>query len=137
MNTLNMHSLEDLPPELILFISSFLPPSSSLALSCTCKKIHQTLSETPSFWRGVCRDLDLLGEEWNGEKEQQSTLAGLKRRFLRGKQAETGLRDNVALKAQRIYFDINSLRSKKFPVIRNQRVQRWPEDAEKWYRGLQ
>ena len=130
MNTLDMHSLEDLPPELLLFVSSLLPPSSSLALSCTCRKIHQTLSETPSFWRVVCRDLDLLGEEWDGEKkEEQSTMTSLKRRFLRGKQAETGLRGNAASKAQRIYFDINSQRSKKFPVIKHQKVQKWPEDA--------
>ena len=129
MNTPDIHSLEDLPPELLLLISSLLPPTSSLALSCTCKKIHQTLTETPSFWRGVCRDLGLFGEEWNGGEEEQSILEGLKRRFLRGKQAETGLRDNAALKAQRIYYDINSLRSKKFPVIKNQRVQQWPEEA--------
>ena len=128
MNTLDRHSLEDLPPELLLLISSLLPPSSALALSCTCKKIHQTLSETPSFWRAVCRDLDLFGEEWN-EDEKQSILGGLKRRFLRGKEAEIALRGSAALKAQRIYYDINSLRSKKFPVIKNQRVQRWPEDA--------
>ena len=56
-------------------------------------------------------------------------MTDLKRRLLIGKQAEICLRNNAELKAQRIYYDINSLRSKKFPVIKNQRVQRWPEDA--------
>ena len=124
-------SLEHLPPEIILLISSLLPPASSLALTCTCKKIYQALSETPSFWRGVCRDFNLFGEEWNRDEwEKQSMLMGLKRRFLQGKQAEIALRDkNATIRAQRIYFDINLLRSKKTPVIRNQRVQRWPEEA--------
>ena len=124
-------SLEHLPPEIILLISSLLPPASSLALTCTCKKIYQALSETPSFWRGVCRDFNLFGEEWNRDEwEKQSMLMGLKRRFLQGKQAEIALRDkNATIRAQRIYFDINLLRSKKTPVIRNQRVQRWPEET--------
>ena len=103
-------TLTDLPPELLLLISSFLPPVSSLALSCTCKKIHHNLSETPSFWKRVCRDLDLFGEEWNEDNgsNNKNTLSDLKGRFLRGKHAERGLRIKEDLRAQRINFDINA-----------------------------
>ena len=124
-------TLPDLPPELLLLISSFLPPVNSLALSCTCKKIHRDLSETPSFWKRVCRDLDLFGEEWNEDNgsNNKNTLSDLKGRFLRGKRAERGLRRKGDLRAQRINFDINAQRSVKFFVIKNQRIQTFPEEA--------
>ena len=125
------HTLPDLPPELLLLISSFLPPVSSLALSCTCKKIHHDLSETPSFWKRVCRDLDLFGEEWNEDNgsNNKNTLSDLKGRFVRWKHAERGLRRKEDLRAQRINFDINAQRSVKFSVIKNQRIQTFPEEA--------
>ena len=125
------HTLTDLPPELLLLISSFLPPVSSLALSCTCKKIHHDLSDTPSFWKRVCRDLDLFGEEWNEDNESnnKNTLSDLKGRFLRGKHVERGLRRKEDLRAQRINFDINAQRSVKFSVIKNQRIQTFPEEV--------
>jgi len=102
------HTLDSLPLELLETIIKHLDGRSSVNLLISSKTIIRRLQSNPSFWKHVCRSLDLCSYEWTRGEDVSNSAEFWKSIYSRFVDINSALsKDGTLFEGQRILSDLS------------------------------